>query len=259
MLVLHVVGSGQVHDVRSACLHQLHARGKHELRQLGAVDARHGHADQLQYAADAVFGELGMIGLLCGEADAAQLVAEELAQLVFGRNHRHLAARVGQHRQQGRGAQPLRVIHHDLNAALGVVEVVAADPVNRWWRASDNRQIVRVGEARHDAVGDHRGALHQHPLHPRHVAAGHRLGDVVRLAAIHAHHHRGLLRQPICASIYFDPMHVNTPFPLHPAARISASTLPIASTAPAVPRSPSWPMQPTRNVSSVVSLPGYRM
>ena len=44
-------------------------------------------------------------------------------------------------------------------------------------------------------------APRQHPLHPRHVAAGDRLGDVVRLAAVDAHHHRGVLGQPVAASV----------------------------------------------------------
>ncbi len=40
---------------------------------------------------------------------------------------------------------------------------------------------------------------------------------------------------------------------------IARSVSAIAATAPGMPASPKWPMQPTRNVSTSVSLPGYRM
>src|SRR2546430_17618079 len=89
--------------------------------------SRHAHADQLRHPVDAVFFERGLIGLFRGEADAAQLMAQELAQLVFGGNHRHLATRVGERGQERWGAQPLRAIHLDLPAAVGVIEVVSAD------------------------------------------------------------------------------------------------------------------------------------
>ena len=91
-----------------------------------------------------------------------------------------------------RRAQPLRVVHHHLGAAGDVEQVVAADAVHRRRRAGHDRQVVRVGEARHHAVGDQRRALGQRALQPRHVAGGHGLGEVVGLAAVDADDHGGL-------------------------------------------------------------------
>ncbi|BAX59156.1 hypothetical protein BSFP_019770 [Burkholderia stabilis] len=41
--------------------------------------------------------------------------------------------------------------------------------------------------------------------------------------------------------------------------QIARSVSAIAATAPGMPASPKWPMPPTRNVSTSVSVPGYGM
>ena len=130
MFVLHVVGGGEVHDIGSARAHQLDPGDEHELRELGAVDTRHRQTHELEYPVDTVLIERRLVSLLRGEAHPAQPVTQELAQFVLRRYHRHLAAGVGERGEEGGGAQPLRIVHHDLDTAFGVVEVVAADTVN---------------------------------------------------------------------------------------------------------------------------------
>ena len=53
-LVLNVVGGRQVHQIRALRLHQLHACGEHELRELGAVYRRHRSPDESDYVLDTV-------------------------------------------------------------------------------------------------------------------------------------------------------------------------------------------------------------
>ena len=89
VLVLHVVGGREVHHVGPALVrHQLDAGGEHELRQGGAVDRGHRHADPLDHLVDAVLVLGRLVGLLGREADALHAVAEELPQLVLGGDRR---------------------------------------------------------------------------------------------------------------------------------------------------------------------------
>jgi hypothetical protein len=67
MLVLDVIRGGQVHHIRAHFLHQFDAGGKDELRQVGAVDAGQGLADQREHVADAVLAKGGLIGLFGGK------------------------------------------------------------------------------------------------------------------------------------------------------------------------------------------------
>ncbi len=85
-------------------------------------------------------------------------MAEELAQLVLRRDHGHLGAGRGECRQDGADPQVTRVIHHDFLAALRIEEVIAADPMHGRRHTGHDGQIVGIGEARHDAVGDETGA-----------------------------------------------------------------------------------------------------
>ena len=180
-LVLHVVGGREVHQIRAIALHQLHARGKHEFRQLRAVHRRHRHADERDGR---------RIRLLRGEAGALQLVPEERAQLVLRRDHRHLRARVRERRQQRAAAQVLRVVHHHLGAGVAVKEVVAADAMHRRRRAGDDRQVVRIGEGRNDAVGVEHRAVRRQAREERRDAGANGLRYVGRLAAVDADHHQ---------------------------------------------------------------------
>ena len=100
-----------------------------------------------------------------------------------------------------RRAQPLRVVHHHLGARGDVEQVVAADAVHRRRHAGDDRQVVRVGEARDHAVGGEHRAGGEHLLHPRRVAVRHRLGDVVGLAAVDADDDGGLVGQAVAAAV----------------------------------------------------------
>src|SRR5213079_294036 len=88
------------------------------------------------------------------EADAAEAVAEEPAELVLGGDDHDAGALAREHGQQRLAAQELRVVHHDLSRAGGVVEVVAGDPVDRRRDPGHDREIVRICEARHHAAGE---------------------------------------------------------------------------------------------------------
>src|SRR3546814_8488594 len=52
VLVLDVVGGGEVHEVGPHGLHQLHARREDEFRQVGGIDARQRLAGQRQQSVD---------------------------------------------------------------------------------------------------------------------------------------------------------------------------------------------------------------
>jgi len=201
-LVLHVVGGREIHHVGAAFVrHQLDAGREHELRELGAVDRRHRHADALDDLGDAVLVLGRLVGLLGGEADAFHAVAEELAKLVLGGDHGDRLAGVGEGGEDGRCAQPLRVVHHHFGAGRDVEEIVAADAVHRRRHAGDDREVVRVREARDDAVGDEHRAGREHFLEPRHVVVRDRLGDVVGLAAVDADDDRRLVGEGVVPAV----------------------------------------------------------
>ena len=128
-------------------------------------------------------------------------MAEQAAQLVLGGDHRAGLAGARQRGQDGRRAQPLGVVHHHFGAGRDIEQVVAADAVHRGRHAGDDGQVVRVGEARHNAVSDQRAAQVQGSRHPGHHACGHRLGDVVGFAAIDADHDGGLGGQSIASLV----------------------------------------------------------
>ena len=186
LLVLDVVGRRQVHHVGTLALHQLDAGGEHELGQPGAVDRRHVHADQRGHAVDAVGGARRLVGLFRREADAGHPVAEQGAQLVLGGDDGDLAPGVGQRGEDRRRAQVLRVVHHHFGAGVAVPEVVAADAVDRRRHAGDDRQVVGIGERRHDAVGGQAGAALAQRREERRAARGDGLVDVLGLAAVDA-------------------------------------------------------------------------
>ena len=112
--MLDVVGGGQIHHIRPLVLHQPHTSGKHKFRQVSAVNTGQGLAHFGQDLVYAVFSQGGLVRFFGGKANALHLMAQQLAQLVLGRDHRHLLPCVGQGGQNGGGAQPFGVIHHDL-------------------------------------------------------------------------------------------------------------------------------------------------
>ncbi|MNS94764.1 hypothetical protein D3C72_1289910 [compost metagenome] len=204
MLVLDVVGGGQVHQVRPLGFEQRHAGGEHELRQVRAVDRRQRHADAGQHVVDAVFFKARLVGLLRGEADALQAVAEQRAQLVLGRHHGDLRAGLGRGGQHRGRAQVAGVVHQHLFAGFGVVEEVAADTVHRRRHAGHDRQVVGVGERRHHAVaGQHRAALRQAGKEGR-DAGLHGQVDVFLLAAVDADDHGGAGGKLVAVAVGFD-------------------------------------------------------
>ena len=113
-------------------------------------------------------------------------VAEQRAQLVLGRDDRDLRARVGERGEDRAGAQVLGVVHHHFGAGVAVPEVVAADPVDGRRRAGDDRQVVRIGERRHDAVGGEAGARVAQAGEVGRPSGRDRLVDVLGLAAVDA-------------------------------------------------------------------------
>jgi hypothetical protein len=92
--VLQVVGKGQVHQVRPLAFENLDPSREHELAQVRAVDIGQRHADEFEYALDAVLGQRRLIRPLGGEANAVlHSVTEKLSQLVLGGDHCNLAAK----------------------------------------------------------------------------------------------------------------------------------------------------------------------
>ncbi len=99
VLVLDVVGERQVERVGSLAPEQLEPRGQHVLRELRAVDRRHGHRDEVGRAVDAVLGLRRLVRLLGREAHALHLVTEQAAELVLGRHDRRPRAGARERRQ----------------------------------------------------------------------------------------------------------------------------------------------------------------
>ena len=94
VLVLHVVGGREVHDILGLRLHEP-ARRRRTRTPTAPRCRRPAPAcpTSCTHALDAVLGKAHLVGLLGGEADALELVAEELAQLVLGGDDRDLARR----------------------------------------------------------------------------------------------------------------------------------------------------------------------
>ena len=93
------------------------------------------------------------------------------------------------------------IVHHHLFPAVGIEEVVAADAVLGRRPAGDDREVVRVGEGRHDAVGQKVRALGQHLAEPRRAAGLDGALDVAGLRAVDADHDGGLARQAVAAAV----------------------------------------------------------
>ncbi len=156
ILVLHVVGGGEIHEVGLHAVKQLDARREDEFRKLRRIDVRHAHADEGADICDAVVGQVHLVGLLGREghrrAVEDEALAEQQAQLVLGRHHGDPRARLLEGLEDGRRAQPLRIVHHRFLAGGRIDEVVAADAVDGGRPAGDDREIVRIGEARDDRM-----------------------------------------------------------------------------------------------------------
>ena len=155
VLVLHVIGSRQVHQVGALLLDQLHPGGEDELAQVGGIDLGDGQADVLVRMVDAVVGLGGLVRLFRRETDRAagrkiEPVAEQRRQLVLGGDHGDLGAGIEEGLINGAGAHELGVSHHHVLAAVAVEEEVGADAVDRRRHAGDDGDVVGVGEA-----GDH--------------------------------------------------------------------------------------------------------
>ena len=102
--------------------------------------------------------------------------------------------------------------------ASRVEEVVAADAVHRRRRAGDDRQVVRVGEPRHDAVGGEARAPAVERGQPRRAARRDRLVDVVGLAAVDADDDERALGPAIAAAVDGDRRGVQRDFLARPRA-----------------------------------------
>ena len=151
-----------------------------------------------------------------------EILAQQTAQLVLGGDDGDPAAGALEAREQRLDAQELRVVHHHFLAGIRVEEVVARDAVNRGRPTGDDGEIVGIGEARHDAVGQEVRPLLQHPGEPRRTACLHRLLDVAGLGPVDADHHRGPLGEPVDTAVdrnlaahLVDAVrwHVTTPLP----------------------------------------------
>ena len=206
VLVLDVVGGREIHDLRPVALHQLDAGGEHELRQAGAVDVRHVHADQGVDVLDAVLGQGRLVGFLRGEA--AGLAGAQLQPLP--RRPRSLSLAVMTAMRQparwkaGNSVSTRRNFGSFIITSLpavGIEEVVAANAVHGGRLAGDDGEVVGVGEAGHDAVGQQAGALRQHLAEPRRAAGLDGALDVAGLRAVDADHDDGLLGQAIAAAV----------------------------------------------------------
>ena len=195
IFVLHVVGGGEIHEVRLHAGEQLDARGEDEFRELRRIDVRHAHAGEAAGIRDAVVLHVHLVGLLGGEGDRRavedEALAEEQAELVLGRHHGDLGTRLLEGFEDGGGAEPLGIVHHRLLAGGGIDEVVAADAVDGGRAAGDDREVVGVGEARDHRVAPAVLALGDDALEVRHQALLHGDFHVGGLAAVTADDDKG--------------------------------------------------------------------
>ncbi len=155
-LVLHVIGGGEIHQVRPLAHDDGNPRRHDEFRQFRGIDVGHLHADALRHVGDAVVLQRRLVGFLRGKGDGAaarhvEPVAQQRAQLVLGGHHRDLGAGVVKRLHDGRRAQEAGVVHHHFLLAQRIEEVIARDAMHRRRTAGDDRQVVGIGEAR-----DHR-------------------------------------------------------------------------------------------------------
>ena len=204
VLVLNIVGCREIGDVRAPTLHQGNTSGEYELAEIGAVDRGQRPAGHPEHVLDAIVIEGRLIRLFRRKTDSPQFVAEQPAQLVLGGDHGDPGAGVGEGGENGAAAQHRRIVHHHLGVGLPIVEIVSGDTVNSGWHPGDDRQVVRIGEARHDAVGDSVDAAGARPGEPGHRPGGDRGIHVVGLGAIDADHHQGRSRPCIAASVHGD-------------------------------------------------------
>ena len=107
-------------------------------------------------------------------------------------------------RQDRLGAQILGIVHHHFDAGVGIVEVVAADPVHRRRRARDDREIVGIGEGRDHGIGQARRSTGQHRGQPRRRSARGRPVNVLGLAAVDTHHDERTVRPLVAPAIDLD-------------------------------------------------------
>ena len=145
---------------------------------------------------DAVLGERRLVGLLRRERDGAaarhvEAVAEQGAQLVLRGDHGHACAGIVEGFHDRGRAHEARIVHHHFLPRRRVVEVIPGDPVNAGRSTRDDRDVVRVGEARdHRARQQVRAVLHQSIEIGRKSALDGGL-DVAGLRAVHADHDGG--------------------------------------------------------------------
>ena len=207
VLVLHIVGGGQIHQIRPLAAHQHHASGKHEFRQVGAIDRRQRQAHLRQHIGDAVRFQAGLVCMLCRKADAFELVAQQGAQLVLGGYHGHFQALPGHGGQHRGGAQIAGIVHQHFGVLLGVVEVVAANAMHAGWCAGDDGQVVGVGEGGHHAVAREHCAFGLQAFEEGGHAGLHGLVDVFLLAAVNADDHDRGPGQLVAALVDVDVCH----------------------------------------------------
>ena len=139
VLVLHIIGRRQIHDVRPLALEQRDAGVEHEFRQRGAVHRRQRHPRQSQRVRDAVFRERHLIGFFRRKADALEPVTQQRSQLVLRRDDRDFGAGIGKRRKDRTGAQIFHVVHHDFRARFSIPEIISADAVHGRRHAGDDR------------------------------------------------------------------------------------------------------------------------
>jgi hypothetical protein len=136
-----------------------------------------GHANQGVHVLDAVLGQARLVGLLRRRSckalagASAQALAQKprsLSLAVMTAMRQPARWKAGKQRLD---PQELRVVHHHLFPRLGVEEVVAANAVHGRRLAGDDGEVVGIGEAGHDAVGQQAGALGKHLAEPRRAPA----------------------------------------------------------------------------------------
>jgi hypothetical protein len=202
-LVLDIVGGGQIHQIRPLLLHEFDPGEEHEFRQLRTVHGGNRHADALHHVFDAIVGQRDLVGLFGREADALHLVTEQPAQLVLRRDHRHFRAGTGKGRENRTRAQIARIVHHDFFAALGIEEIIAAYAMDRRRHAGHDRQIIGIGEARHDTVGREGGpGAREQPSQKGRGAGRDRRGDVLELTAVDADDDQGAVHPLVVSAVH---------------------------------------------------------
>ena len=183
--MLDVIRERQVQQIGLPALEQRNSGIEHEQRQVRRIHIRPRASDHRLDLGAGAFGR---------KADAGEISPEQLAQFVFRRDCRGPDAGAGHQCEDRLAAHQFVVGHHDLAAGFAIEAVIAGDAVHRRRRAGHDRDIVRVGEGRHDSIGGAEKAVAAERADRRKDAVRDAALEVFGIAPVDADDHGRMLR-----------------------------------------------------------------